>query len=105
MAGVDNAAGVIGVAPGCRMMPLRVDLIAGMNQNRADAINYIAAQAAANPSRRYVINCSWRMNGDHAGVHNAIINAVNKQRRGRVRGRERDNDIDVTPQFPASIPR
>ena len=77
-AGVDNTTGIIGVAPQCRIMPLRVNLTSGMNQNRADAINYVAAQAVANPTRRYVINCSWKMNGDHAGVHNAIINAVSK---------------------------
>jgi len=35
-------------------MPLRVDLTTGMNQNRADAINYVAQQAVANPNRRYV---------------------------------------------------
>lgn len=77
-AAVDNSTGVIGLAHKCRIMPLRVNLTAGMNQNRADAINYVAAQATANPGMRYVINCSWKMSGDHAGVKNAIINAVNK---------------------------
>ncbi len=76
-AGADNTIGVIGVAPRCRIMPLRVNLMSGMNQNRADAINYVAAQAIANPNRCYVINCSWKMSGDNAAVHNAIINAVN----------------------------
>jgi subtilisin family serine protease len=103
-AGVDNAAGVIGVAPRCRIMPLRVNLTAGMNQNRADAINYTAAQAAANSSRRYVINCSWKMNGDHAGVHNAIINAVNNNVVVVFAAGNANSDIDVTPQFPAVYP-
>ena len=59
---------VVGVAYGCWLMPLRVDLTTGMNQNRADAINYVADQAVLHAgSRRYVVNCSWRMNGDHAG--------------------------------------
>jgi subtilisin family serine protease len=31
----DNQVGVVGVAPGCQLMPLRVDLTAGVNQNRA----------------------------------------------------------------------
>lgn len=100
-AAVDNAIGVIGVAPNCRIMPLRVDLTTGMNANRADAINYVAAQAVANPTRRYVINCSWRMNGDHAGVHNAIINAVNNNVVVVFAAGNANTNIDVTPQYPA----
>jgi subtilisin family serine protease len=95
---------VIGVAPGCRIMPLRVNLITGMNQNRADAINYVAAQAMANPTRRVVVNCSWRMNGDHAGVHNAIINAVNSNVVVVFAAGNDNSNIDVTPQFPAVYP-
>src|SRR5215213_622047 len=104
-AAVDNTTGVIGVAPKCRIMPLRVDLTAGMNQNRADAINYVAAQATANPTRRYVINCSWRMNGDHAGVHNAIINAVNHN--VVVVFAAGNFNVDIAgpqPQYPAIYP-
>lgn len=104
-AAVDNATGVIGVAPKCRIMPLRVNLTAGMNQNRADAINYVAAQAVANPARRYVINCSWKMNGDHAGVHNAIINAVNKNVVVVFAAGNSSLDIGgATPQYPAIYP-
>ena len=103
-AGVDNAIGVIGVAPLCRIMPLRVNLTSGMNQNRADAINYAAAQAVANPTRKYVINCSWKMNGDHAGVHNAIINAVNKNVVVVFAAGNANTNIDVTPQYPAVYP-
>ena len=103
-AGVDNTTGVIGVAPRCRIMPLRVDLTAGMNQNRADAINYVAAQAVASPGRRYVINCSWKMSGDHAGVHNAIINAVNKNVVVVFAAGNLNTDMDVTPQYPAHYP-
>ena len=65
-AGVENTPGVVGVAPQCRIMPLRIDLTAGLNQNRADANNYVVQQAGAFPERRYVINCSWRISGDHA---------------------------------------
>jgi subtilisin family serine protease len=104
-AAVDNTTGVIGVAPKCRIMPLRVDLTSGMNQNRADAINYVAAQAVANPTRRYVINCSWKMNGDHAGVHNAIINAVNKNVVVVFAAGNFNLDIGgPTPQYPAVYP-
>jgi len=103
-AAVDNAVGVIGLAHLCRIMPLRIDLTPGMNQNRADAINYVAAQAAANPARRYVINCSWKMSGDHAGVHNAIINAVGAKVVVVFAAGNANTNIDVTPQYPAVYP-
>ena len=105
VAAVDNVAGVIGVAAGCRLMPLRVDLTTGMNQNRADAINYVAQQAAANPNRRYVVNCSWRMNGDHAGVRNAIITAVNTNVVVVFAAGNANQNTDVTPQFPGVYPQ
>lgn len=100
----DNAVGMVGVAPACRLMPLRVNLTSGFNQNRADAINYVAQQAMANPGRRYVINCSWKMSGDHAGVHNAIVNAVNHGVLVVFSAGNASQDIDVTPQFPAVYP-
>lgn len=104
-AAVDNTTGVVGVAPKCRIMPLRVNLTAGMNQNRADAINYVAAQAVANPTRRYVVNCSWKMNGDHAGVHNAIINALNNNVVVVFAAGNANVDIGgATPQYPAIYP-
>ena len=105
VAAVDNVTGVIGVAAGCRLMPLRVDLTTGMNQNRADAVNYVAQQAAANPNRRYVVNCSWRMNGDHAGVRNAIINAVNNNVVVVFAAGNANQNTDVTPQFPGVYPQ
>lgn len=104
VAAVDNVIGVVGVAPKCRLMPLRVNLTTGMNQNRADAINYVAAQSAADPNRRFVINCSWKMNGDHAGVHNAIINAVNNNVVVVYAAGNANVDIGVTPQYPAVYP-
>jgi hypothetical protein len=103
-AAIDNATGVIGVAPKCRIMPLRVNLISGMNQNRADAINFVAAHALANPSHRYVINCSWKMSGHNAAVHNAIINAVNKNVVVCFAAGNLNDNIDVTPQYPAVYP-
>lgn len=84
-------------------MPLRVDLTAGMNQNRADAINYVGQQATANPNRRYVINCSWRMNGDHTGVRTAIQNAVNRNVGVFAAGNNNQN-TDITPQYPGVYP-
>ena len=103
-AAVDNAQGVIGVAPGCRIMPLRVNLTAGVNQNRADAINYVRAQSLANPARRYVVNCSWRMNGDHAGVRTAIQNAVASNVVVVYAAGNANTNTDITPQFPGVYP-
>ena len=100
-----NGQGVVGVAYGCWLMPLRVNLTSGMNQNRADAINYVAAQAVKfKTSRRYVINCSWRMNGDHAGVRNAITNAVSKNVVVVFAAGNANQNIDTTPQYPAVYP-
>ena len=104
VAAVDNTTGVVGVAPGCRIMPLRIDLTAGMNQNRADAINYVAQQALANPARRYVINCSWRMNGDHTGVRTAIQNAVNRNVVVVFAAGNDNQNTDTTPQYPGVYP-
>jgi hypothetical protein len=112
-AAVDNAAGVIGVAPGCRVMPLRVDLQTGMNPNRADAINYASWQAISpvqqplrgTTPRRYVINCSWKMNGDHAGVRTAIQTAVNRNVVVVLSAGNDNQNTDVTPQYPGVYPQ
>lgn len=105
VAALRNGTGVVGVAYGCWLMPLRVDLTTGMNQNRADAINYVADQAVLHASsRRYVINCSWRMNGDHAGVRNAIINANSKNVVVIFAAGNANANIDTTPQYPAVYP-
>jgi subtilisin family serine protease len=102
VAALRNGSGVVGVAYGCWLMPLRVDLTTGMNQNRADAINYVASQAVLHASsRRYVINCSWRMNGDHAGVRNAIINANSNNVVVVFAAGNANQNIDTTPQYPA----
>jgi len=104
VAAVDNAVGIIGVAPRCRLMPLRVNLTRGMNQNRADAINYATAQALAHPERRYVVNCSWRMNGDHAGVRTAIRNAVRNNVVVVFAAGNANNNTDDEPEFPGVYP-
>ncbi|MEU6353213.1 S8 family serine peptidase [Streptomyces sp. NPDC047072] len=104
IAAVDNKIGVIGAAPGCRIMPLRINLTSGMNDNRADAINYVRGQAQAHPDRRYVVNCSWRTSGDHAGIRTAIQDTVAA---GVVICFAAGNDgsnTDVTPQYPGVYP-
>ncbi|NES05893.1 MAG: S8 family serine peptidase [Okeania sp. SIO2F4] len=105
VAAVDNNIGVIGVAPGCQIMPLRVNLTSGMNANRADAINYVANQAATYPDRRYVINCSWKMSGNHAGVRNSIVNAVNKNVVVVFAAGNDKRNTDFTPEYPGVYPQ
>ncbi len=104
VAAVGNLAGVVGVAPGISVMPLRINLQAGMNQNRADAINYVATRARDNPTRRYVVNCSWRMSGNHAAVHHAIKSAVAADVVVVFAAGNADRDMDVTPAYPAIYP-
>ena len=69
-----NSQGMAGVAPKCGLMPLKVDLAAGQNQNRADAINYVASRA--DDFTHIVVSCSWRMSaGDFTAVEAACQNA------------------------------
>jgi subtilisin family serine protease len=103
-AAAGNAIGVSGVAPACRIMPLRIDLGTGMSQNRADAINYVAAHAGAHPERRYVLNCSWGTSGDHAGVRDAIGAAVAANALVVFAAGNSGADIDVIRQYPALYP-
>jgi subtilisin family serine protease len=70
----DNALGVTGVAPGCRLMPLKVDLSSGANENRADAINYATSRRPEFSG--LVISGSWRMSsGSFTAVEAACQNA------------------------------
>ena len=74
-AATDNNVGIVGLAPGCSILPIRIDLHGGRYQNRADAINFVASIAS-----RYthvVMSCSWRTSGSVAAIQNAIINANN----------------------------
>jgi hypothetical protein len=72
----DNGIGIAGVANLCRIMPIRVDLTSGMNQNRADAINYVATRLPLYDG--IVMSNSWRMSsGQFSAVYDAIENAHN----------------------------
>ncbi len=102
--GSSNSTGVVGVAPGARLMPLRINLTAGMNANRADAINYVADLAAATRSRRFVINCSWRASGSIAAILRAIRRAVARDVLVIFAAGNADRDMDVQPQYPGAYP-
>lgn len=102
--GSSNSTGVVGVAPRARLMPLRINLTAGMNANRADAINYVADLAAATPSRRFVINCSWRASGSIAAILRAIRRAVARDVLVIFAAGNDDRNMDVQPQYPGAYP-
>lgn len=71
-----NSEKVIGIAPNCKILPLKIDTRHGRYQQRVDAINYVIEKSRNNPSLRFVINCSWRMNGNHSGIHQSMREAI-----------------------------
>ena len=107
-AAAENATGVIGVAPNCRLMPLRIDLAYGVIQDRVDAINYVAEQALAHPNRRYIINCSWgmdwSMDKDLSGLHTAIQKAVSSNIIVVAAAGNKNRSTDKFPHYPACYP-
>lgn len=67
-----NPDAVLGIAPGCRLLPIRItgDATTAGYGMRAAAI--IHALKLIGPARRAVMNLSWGMAGDHTGVRTAI---------------------------------
>ncbi len=101
-AAVDNATGIVGLAPGCSILPIRIDLHGGAYANRADAINFVTSIAP-----RYdhvVMSCSWRTNGSIAAIANAIVNADNNNVLVCFAAGNADTDTDVTPKYPGVMP-
>lgn len=74
--GGNGALGVRGVAPGARLLALRVPMFASLESyaRRREAILSAAALAAA--GGRVVVNCSWRTAGDVALIRRAIEDAA-----------------------------
>ena len=71
-AAVMNDIGIRGVAPNCRLMPLK----AISSDEKADAINYAVSRRSYHT--RIVINGSWGTGStEHTGIHNAVLNAFN----------------------------
>ena len=101
----DNGKGVAGVAPDCKLIPLRINLQAGMNANRADAINFAGDKAQSNPGQRFVINCSWRTSGSFSAILAAIDAAVAKGALVVFAAGNAATDMDTgSPQFPGVHP-
>jgi len=97
-AAVDNATGIVGMAPGCGILPIRIDLHGGKYQNRADAINFVTSIAGR--FDRLVMSCSWRTSGHVAAIANAIIGADAAGVLVCFAAGNANADTDVNPQYP-----
>ena len=94
----NNNQGISGVAPGCRIMPLRVNLTSGQNQNRADAINFAVAEAPNYGAM--ILSCSWRAS---SGNTISIQNAVNAARAADVLPLFASGNTNNALNFPANL--
>lgn len=101
-AAVENGAGIVGMAPQCSILPIRIDLNAWMNQNRADAINFVTSIKGR--FKQLVISCSWHTGGYTAAVANAIINADNSGILVCFAVGNDRQDIGIYPVYPGGMP-
>ena len=101
-AAADDSVGMIGLAPGCSILPIRIDLHGGAYQNRADAINSVTSIASR--YEHVVMSCSWRTSGNIAAIQNAIINANNNNILVCFAAGNAHTDTDVTPKYPGVMP-
>lgn len=97
-AAVDNGVGIAGIAPGVKIMPLKIFEGGTFPTSRGlEAINYAVANGAT------VINASWGSSrGTTFDERNTMVNASNK---GVIIAAAAGNvatDNDVTPFYPAS---
>lgn len=97
-AGVDNAAGIVGMAPECSILPIRIDLHSGKYANRADAINFV--RSIANRFQHVVMSCSWKTSGNVSAIYNAIVNANNHNILVCFAAGNSDLDTGVHPEYP-----
>jgi subtilisin family serine protease len=74
LAEAGNGIGMAGVAPRCRLIPLKIDG-PGTGANILAAFDYIADFAARHPELRLVINASLGVGIDSTSLHQAVIHA------------------------------
>jgi len=98
----DNGIGVAGVAPKVQIMPLRIDLSSGANQNRADAINYAVSRRPEFAGM--AISCSWRMSsGDFTAVEEACQNAYDNDVAILFSSGNDNGPINYPAKYPTTI--
>jgi len=93
--------GTVGVAPKCKIMPLKVSLEYGKYQDRVDAINYAAEYAERHRNYRFVVNLSWMTGGDHSGIHSAIKRSVDADMVVVCAAGNKGLDLGNVPSYPA----
>jgi subtilisin family serine protease len=93
------ASNTYGVAAGARVIPVRVFTCAGSTTNAAiiNGINYVINQAAANPTRRAVVNMSLG-----GGISTTLDQAVNRMANANIfvavaAGNENQNAANTSP--------
>ena len=67
-----NPDAVLGIAPDCRLLPIRITGDATTTGYGMRAAAILHALKLIGPGRRAVMNLSWGMSGDHTGVRTAI---------------------------------
>ena len=102
-AAVDNTTGIVGIAPSCRILPIRIDLYEGRYANRADAINFVTS--IRNRFEKVVINCSWSTSSDITAIYNAIINATSSNIIVCFAAGNDNRDMDIRPKYPGAYPQ
>jgi hypothetical protein len=72
----NNNKGISGIAPACKIIPLKISTLTAVLADRVDALNYCTiVQSSENI---IVVSCSWITDGDYIAVHEAIKNVRNK---------------------------
>ena len=69
-----NDMGITGVAPGCRLMPLKIDGL-DLVFNLIDALEYLTEKAQARRDLRFVVNASFGIGGQSTLVESTLRNA------------------------------
>ncbi len=72
IASAGNGQGISGVAPGCRLMPLRVDGL-DLVMNVVEALDYVTDLASRRPDLRFVVNGSLNAGGSSIAVREAVV--------------------------------
>lgn len=80
-AGTNNAIGIAGVAPGCKITPVKVfnNVSTTVYADKVEGINHVKNLASTSPTNanRYVMNISWKNSGYDDAIDQAIENAYN----------------------------
>ena len=104
----DNNEGISGIAPGCRILPIRI----GYSISGYDYIPYSSLEYAFNYARANadVINCSWNIGAVGASFEDEIIAAYSNGREGKgcvivfASGNNCSNDSGSV-KYPATLDR